>query len=152
MSEQADSGRVVQLWVKRVRRGPMDAASEAALVAGRGIVGNANQGGRRQVTLLERERWEAATREAGGTLSSAARRANVVIEGLSLAGSRGRVLRVGACRIRIFGETKPCRLMDEVLPGLQAALRPHWNAGAFGEVVDDGVVRVGDGVAWEDGA
>ena len=43
--------RLEQIWIKRVRRGPMDAADRARVVAGRGIVGNANQGGKRQVTM-----------------------------------------------------------------------------------------------------
>ena len=40
--------RLEQIWIKRVRRGPMDPAQKASVVAGKGIVGNANQGGRRQ--------------------------------------------------------------------------------------------------------
>jgi hypothetical protein len=33
---------------------------------------------------------------------------------------------------------------------LQAAMRPHWGGGAFGEVVEGGTISVGDVVAWED--
>jgi hypothetical protein len=59
-------GRLEAIWVKRLRRGPMDPASHARLAAGRGIAGNANQGGRRQVTLLEREVWDAMWPGWGG--------------------------------------------------------------------------------------
>ena len=48
-----------QIWIKRAHGGKMDAAARATLVAGRGMVGNANQGGRRQITLMDLERWQA---------------------------------------------------------------------------------------------
>ena len=130
----------------------MDAAGEAELVAGRGIVGTATQGGRRQVTIIEQEIWEDIMGRLGADLSPSARRANLMVSNLPLAESRGRVLRIGACRIRIFGETKPCNIMDEALDGLRDALRPNWGGGAFGEVIEGGAIAVGDAVAWADAA
>ncbi len=41
------AGTLEAIWLKRVRGGPMDPVASAELVAGRGLVGNANQGGRR---------------------------------------------------------------------------------------------------------
>ncbi len=142
-------GRVDALWIKRAHRGPMDPAAAATLVAGRGVLGSADQGGRRQVTILERERWEAACARLGAAVPPEARRANVLVSGLSLADSRGKVLRLGGCRILIHGETKPCERMDEARDGLQRALRDPWAAGAYGEVLDGGPVSVGDTAAWE---
>ena len=40
--------------------------------------------------------------------------------------------------------------MDEAYEGLRAALDPHWGGGAFGEVLDDGDIAVGDAVSWEE--
>ena len=144
----ADAGVLRAIWVKRARRGVMDPVDRATVVAGRGLVGNANQGGRRQVTLLEAERWEGFQQALGGDLPTSARRANLVLRGVALARRRGRTLAVGDCRIRILGETKPCERMDEALPGLQALMYPDWGGGAFGEVLDDGEVAVGDEVRW----
>lgn len=143
------SGRLEAIWLKRMRRGPMDAVAKAQLVAGRGLAGNANQGGRRQVTIIEREAWETMMALLAADAPPTVRRANLMLSGVTLARSRGRVLHIGSCRVRIFGETRPCRLMDESLPGLQAAMSPDWRGGAFGEALDDGVIRIGDAVVWD---
>lgn len=137
-------GRLEAIWLKRFRRGPMDPVSEAALVAERGLVGNADQGGRRQVTIVEAEVWEEMMRRLGSELDPSARRANLMVRGVSLLDARGQTLHIGACRIHILGETRPCERMDEALPGLRRRMGAPWHGGAFGVVLDDGVIRVGD--------
>ena len=149
------TGELRAIWRKRAKRGPMDPLTSAVLVAGRGLEGNANQGGRRQVTLIEEERWAEAMAEleeigeAGTDLPPVTRRANLLIAGLPLEGTRGQILRIGPCRLQIWSECTPCERMDEALPGLQQALRPHWRAGACAQVLEGGEIRVGDEVVWE---
>jgi MOSC domain-containing protein YiiM len=146
-----DTGRLQAIWIKRAKRGPMDFADSATMRAGKGIAGNANQGGRRQVTIIEQGVWDALMAELGGSLPPSARRANLMVQGMPLAESRGRVLKIGSCRIRILGETKPCERMEEALRGLQNAMYPDWRGGAYGEVLDEGRIAVGDAVSWVDG-
>ena len=137
------AGRLEAIWIKRSRLGPMDPADRVTLAAGRGIVGSAGQGGRRQVTVLSREVWDRLTAHLPGPPAPAVRRANLLVSGVNLDDVRGHILTVGGVRIRLFGETRPCERMDEACPGLRAALDPPWGGGAFGEVLDDGEVAVG---------
>ena len=143
-------GVLEAIWIKRVHRGPMDPSPTASMVAGLGIGGNADQGRRRQVTIIEREIWETLMAEVGGDHSPVRRRANLMVSRTRLSGRRGRVLRVGSSRIRILGETKPCEMVEAIHPGLRAAMYPDWRGGAFGEVLDSGEIAVGDPVQWED--
>lgn len=126
----------------------MDPVFSGTLRAGVGLVGNADQGRRRQITLIEREVWDRLMRETGGSIPPSARRANLMVSGIALAHSRDRVLQVGRCRLRVRGETRPCGRMDQAWPGLRAAMAMGWGGGVFAEVLDDGEIVVGDEVAW----
>lgn len=136
-------GKLEAIWIKRFRRGPMDPKVSAALRAGRGIEENANQGGKRQVTVIAKEAFEEIAAELGAAIDPAWRRANFLVSGVDLRESRGRVLDVGGVRVRIAGETRPCEQMDDAYQGLRAALSPEWRGGVYGEVLDDGNVEVG---------
>lgn len=143
------TGRVEGLWRKRAHRGPMDAAEEVTFVAGKGIADDANFGrSKRQVTVIEKEVFDRVRAELPAA-EPYMRRANVMVSGVRLRESRGQILKLGGVRIQVFGETRPCERMDAQVPGLTKALDPDWGGGAFGVVLDDGVVRVGDAAALD---
>jgi MOSC domain-containing protein YiiM len=142
-------GRVEQIWLKRARRGPMDSVPSATLEAGKGVRGSANYGGRRHVTLISAERWKDLTKALGADVHPSTRRANVMVSGLDLEDTRGRILRIGPCLLRIGGETRPCERMEEAHPGLQEAMKTRWGGGVWAEVLTGGDITVGDGAMWE---
>ena len=146
------SGRLRAIYLKRFKKGPMDPRETATLVAGRGVAGNANQGGRRQVILLAEEGWAEAIAELGVDLDPATRRGNLLLSGIDLEKTRERILRIGPARLRIWTECTPCYQMDQAHSGLKEALRPHWRAGACAEVIEGGEIRVGDEAVWEEDA
>ena len=136
------------IWIKRAKLGPMDPADTATLLENRGIVGNADQGGKRQVTIIEREVFD-RIRTTLPAAEPPMRRANFMVSGVRLANTRGHTLAVGGVRILLHGETRPCYRMDAQCAGLTAALDPDWRGGVFGVVLNSGDVRVGDTVSLE---
>lgn len=149
MSPTSKHGRLAAIWIKRVRLGPMDPRQQVRAFAGRGLEDNANQGGKRQVTLLSADTWAEVCRTLDAEIDPRLRRANLLVQGVDLVASRGRILHIGTCRIQIYGETRPCRRMEESHPGLRKALEPAWNGGAYGMVLNDAEIAVGDPVRWE---
>jgi MOSC domain-containing protein YiiM len=139
-------GRVVAIAIKSRKRGPMIEIDEAEAVVDGGIVGAPKPSVKRGITLIERDKWEAALRDAKAELPWHARRANVLVDGVDLAALIGKRVRMGDVELLIGGETKPCRQMDEIHRGLQEALRPEKRGGVYGRVLWAGSFRIGDKV------
>ena len=142
-------GQLIHIFLKRAHGGRMDPQLSAVLQPGHGLIGNADRGGRRQVTIMSLERWGELMSQVGASLGADSRRANIVVSGVDFENSRGRVLRIGTCRLQIGGETRPCEQMEDAARGLQAAMRERWGGGAYAQVLDGGTITVNDSVDWE---
>lgn len=125
---------------------PMAEIASAELVPGRGISTENRKPGPREVTLLSLDAWRDVCRELAAELPWHLRRANLLIEGVDLAAAVGAELRIGNVRLKIHGETRPCGIMDQQQEGLKQALTPQCRGGVHAQVLDSGVIRVGDAV------
>ncbi len=105
---------------------------------------------KRQVSLIEAESWAAAMTELGSSKPWWMRRANLLVEGLRLPREAGTRIRIGAhCLLEVTVECDPCHRMEEIVPGLYAALMPDWRGGFLARVLEDGNITVGDEVRIE---
>lgn len=141
------SGRVLAIARCLVKRGPMELLAEAAISLDKGVEGDPRGHKKgRQVTVMSREAWHEACAQLGKELDWTTRRANVLVEGVDLAFTKHRKLRIGGVHFTIAMQTQPCFLMDEFESGLRDALKPDWRGGACCTVDTAGIIRVGDAV------
>jgi MOSC domain-containing protein YiiM len=133
-------------------RGPMETvdAVEIGLETGvRGDFRGALKPGRnkRQVTVMTAECWRAAIDELGASIPWELRRVNLLVDGLVLENTKGAMLRFGEdVVLEVTGECDPCSRMEEIAPGLKAALLPHWRGGVTTIVRAAGHIAIGDSV------
>lgn len=141
-----DPGRVVGIALRTRAGGPMTEVPGARAPQGGWLGGDHGGSERRGVTFLSREAWTRVNQDLGADLPWHVRRANVCVEGLDLPALIGRRVRVGQLVLDVLDETRPCDLMDEMHPGLQAALRPEGRGGVYGRVLEGGLLQIGDSI------
>lgn len=131
----------------RQARGELETLDSTQVTLAEGVVGDfRGKPGKRQVTVLSREAWQTTCDELGETLVWTARRANLLVEGLSLGECAGKVIKIGELELLITRETDPCERMDEVREGLFAIMKKEWRGGVCCQVVKSGQIAVGDNV------
>ena len=142
-------------------RGPIETVDRVSVTRAEGIHGDfrgavrPGKSGKRQISLIEADSWNAAMTDLGlagdDVLPWHARRANLLVEGIRLPREKGRTIAIGeSLRIEVTGECDPCSRMEEIAPGLKAALMPDWRGGVLGRVIDEGEIAVGDSVRIEE--
>ena len=140
-------GQLLGIAIRHKKRGAMHQLDHASVTTATGVADDfRGKPGKRQVTVLARDDWQAACQEIDQTLPWLARRANLYIEGVELNDSAGKYLRIGQLQLLITRETDPCNRMQEAHADLFGALAKAWRGGVCCRVVQDGVITVGDQV------
>lgn len=143
------SGKLLGIAVRPGSGEPLGLLEQTTIRTESGVDGDyRRRTGARQVTVLVREDWEVACDAAGATLPWTTRRANLLVEGVTLAEKIGTQFRVGGTLLEITGETRPCQMMEAAQAGLQEALGQNWRGGVTCRVIETGVVTIGDRIEF----
>lgn len=141
---QSRIGKVLGIALRCANKEEMREVREATCVENGGIEGDPTSSPDRGITLIASEQWKQVTTELGVELPWWTRRANVLIETNALGSLIGSRIRLGDVEVQVCDETRPCGLMDQLKPGLRAALKPDQRGGVNGRIVKGGILRVGD--------
>jgi len=137
----SEVGRVTNLQICAARHAPMQQKQTLRAVADLGLEGDlhAKQGSTRQVLFMDEETLAAFGLSAGRV------RENITTRGIELktlaAGTR---LRVGGAVFEITKSCTPCDFIDDIKPGLRAAMQGQ--RGMLARVIEGGEMRVGDAI------
>ncbi len=140
------TGTLIGIATREKRRAPMQTHDEANITFGKGV-GEDSRGvfrNHRQVTVLSSEVWLQVCAEMGIEMPWTTRRANLLIEGISLAHTTGKKIKIGSCILEITGELEPCNRMDEQFEGLTKTLTPDWRGGVTCRLLEEGIVHLND--------
>ena len=145
-------GTLLGIATRTASRAEMITVDEASVTTESGVADDfRGRPGPRQVTVVVREAWDEACRSLDTSVPWVTRRANLLVEGVTLREATGRRLEVGDVILEITGETAPCNRMEEQCEGLREALVPDWRGGVTCRVVQEGRIRIGDPVSLHDG-
>ena len=142
---EQSSGKVIGVCVRPGKRVEPEERPSITATGSDGVVDDHGHGPKRQITILSREAWDAATAVVDqADLNWTTRRANVLVEGLDLESLLlGGTLTLGEVTVEVLGETFPCDQMDDACAGLKSALLPETRGGVYGKIVQDGTIAVG---------
>lgn len=146
------TGSLAGIARHREPKGPMETVEKVSVSVAEGVHGDFRGGmastkpGRtRQVSLIERDGWEAAATESHCPFEWWNSRRNLLLHAVRLPREPGTKVQIGATLlIEITDECEPCQRMEALHPGLRAALTPDWRGGFLGRVIEDGEIAVGD--------
>lgn len=149
------AGRLEWIGLRPGRRAPLLAMNHVEVIADHGLAGDhkaTRAGGKRQVTLIQREHLATVAqllkREA---IDPALLRRNLLVSGINLLALRGERFRIGEVVFEGTVPCEPCSRMEEVLgAGGYNAMRGH--GGITARVVEGGVIAVGDSLTFETAA
>lgn len=154
-SRRVDAGKVLQIQIAPVKRGPTVLVDAVRAVAGQGLEGDHHfradglfddhVGVGRQVTLIDAAEVETLNAERGFGLAPTALRRNVVTHGVRLPDLLDQEFQVGDVLLRGERLCNPCAHVESITcPGVLSAYVGR--AGLRASILRSGTLRVGDAV------
>lgn len=145
-------GHLDWIGLRPGRSAPLQSMNHVEVIADHGLAGDhkaKRAGGKRQVTLIQREHLAVVAQLLKrNAIDPALLRRNLVVSGINLLALRGERFRIGTVVLEGTGPCEPCSRMEEVLGvGGYNAMRGH--GGIIASVLDGGVIAVGDAVVYQ---
>lgn len=146
------AGKLEWIGLRPARRVPPLEVTHVEVLADHGLAGDRksiNAGGKRQVTLIQREHVAAVAQLLGrDAVDPALLRRNLVVSGINLLALHDGTFDIGGVVFEGTGLCEPCSRMEEALGvGGYNAMRGH--GGITARVVSGGVIRVADAVVYK---
>jgi MOSC domain-containing protein YiiM len=140
------------IGIRPARRESLVVLPEVNVIEDRGLEGDhyADQGGKRQVTLIRKEDLNTAFKTMGhSVVDPGLTRRNLVIVGLPHLPSKGKRVHVGEVVLEITGPCHPCSRMDENL-GAGGCKALAGKGGLTARVIQGGTISLNDPVTVMD--
>jgi len=143
-------GQVLAIATREKTKAPMETTNSAAVTFLQGV-GNDSRGKKqnhRQITIITSEGWKEACEELNAEIAWTTRRANILVEGIDLRETTGKVLQIGSFKVEVTGELVPCNRMDEQFDGLTKALSTNWRGGVTCKLISEGSIAENDSIQF----
>lgn len=156
--EPFDMATLRAIFTAPARDAAIQTSDAVQVHAGCGIVGDRHYRRRNaaadQITLIEQAAVDFFNQTHGSAIPASLLRRNLLMQDVSLNALVGRTFRVGAIRLRGIELCEPCSKVGRLLQaeGIppQAAVRTLIGRGGLrAEILDTGVIRVGDTLTLE---
>jgi MOSC domain-containing protein YiiM len=151
-------GVVSAVFIGSQATGPMTSVPEVRAIAGAGLEGDrysrnagtfAANSPSHQLTLIESEAVQAATRDYKMDIAAGEARRNLLTAGIALNHLVGRNFRVGEVKLRGIRLCEPCGHLEK-LTGKEMIKALRHRGGLRAEILCDGVIKVGDTIAEQE--
>ena len=145
-STMPQKGKIEWIGLRSKRRADLTEVSSVEITVEAGLIGdhNARKGGKRMVTLIQKEHIDLVESVMNRSVSPLDLRRNIVVSGINLLALHNQEISLGnGVVLKGTGYCVPCSRMEENLgPGGYNAMRGH--GGITATVISGGHIAIGD--------
>lgn len=142
-------GKIEWIGIRPTKHAELQSVTDASITVESGLKGdhNKNKGGKRMVTLIQKEHIDLVANVMGKSVSPSDLRRNIVVSGINLLALHDQEIRLGdGVILKGTGYCVPCSRMEENLgTGGYNAMRGH--GGLTTTVISGGDIKLNDPVA-----